>query len=249
MKKALSFLFILALLLTAAPSFAETKHIGPLEFTPESYDLNNGEFWFETDIDGEPTGDSFIMTLYLEDRYEPDEIKSLKKGDTVEVDGKTYTVDVVVIHGWYDSNGDGKTDAGYIFAEDQETAQYILERYGTEISQAPQDLVPTSYEIYFTEDYEGYLAFDIGDDGYCHPVVNDATFRTKIGTVEIPLPLPETFIYHYEVNWTDKEGTAQDFLSDLEVSSQYTSIAWFKDGKLVEARRNDWPAFLKNASD
>jgi hypothetical protein len=80
-------------------------------------------------------------------------------------------------------------------------------------------------------------------------VVNDATFRTKIGTVEIPLPLPETFIYHYEVNWTDKEGTAQDFLSDLEVSSQYTSIAWFKDGKLVEARRNDWPAFLKNASD
>ena len=110
MKKALSFLFILALLLTAAPSFAETKHIGPLEFTPESYDLNNGEFWFETDIDGEPTGDSFIMTLYLEDRYEPDEIKSLKKGDTVEVDGKTYTVDVVVIHGWYDSDGDGKTD-------------------------------------------------------------------------------------------------------------------------------------------
>ena len=130
MKKALSFLFILALLLTAASSFAETKHIGPLEFTPESYDLNNGEFWFETDIDGESTGDSFIMTLYLEDRYEPDEIKSLKKGDTVEVDGKTYTVDVVVIHGWYDSNGDGKTDAGYIFAEDQETAQYILERYG-----------------------------------------------------------------------------------------------------------------------
>ena len=249
MKKALSFLFILALLLTAASSFAEAKHIGPLELTPESYDLDNGEFWFETDIEGEPTGDSFLMTLYLEDRYDPDGIKSLKKGDTVEVDGITYTVDVVVIHGWYDSNGDGKTDAGNVFAKDQETAQYILEKYGTKISQAPQDLVPESYEIYFAEDYEGYLTFDLGDDGSCHPVVNDATFRTEICTVEIHLPLPDTFVYHYEEDWTDKEGTVQDFLYDLEISSRYVSIAWFKDGQLVEARRNDWPAFLKYDSD
>jgi len=245
MKNILSILLILVLILSAGLSCAETKHIGPLELTPESYDLDNGEFWFTTDIEGEATGDSFTMTLYLEDRYEPDEIKNLKKEDTVEVDGKTYTVDVVVIHGWYDSDGDGKTDAGSIFVEDQETAQYMLEKYGTAINKAPQGLVPTSYEICFTEDDEGYLTFDIGGDGYCHPVVNDATFRTKIGTVEIPLPLPETFIYHYESNWTEKEGTASDFLYDLEICSQYTSIAWFKDGKLVEARRNDWPAFLK----
>ena len=249
MKKVLSILLVLALLLPATLSFAETKHIGPLELTPESYDLDNGEFWFAADIEGEPTGDSFLMTLYLEDRYEPEGIKNLKKGDTVEVDGRTYTVDVLVIHGWYDSDGDGKTDAGYVFAEDQETARYMLEKYGTVISEAPRDLDPTSYEIYYTEDDEGYLTFDIGDDGYCHPVINDATFRTEICTVEIPLPLSGNFVYHYEENWTEKEGTVQDFLYDLEISSQYTSIAWFKDGQLVEARRNDWPAFLKYGSD
>ena len=249
MKKILPFLFILALIFTSSLSFAETKHIGPLELTRESYDLDNGEFWFTTDVEGEPSGDSFTMTLYLEDRYDPDEIKNLEKGDTVEVDGKTYTVDIVAIHGWYDSDGDGKTDSGSVFVKDQETAQYMQDHYTTPLKEAPQDLVPESYEIYFTEDYEGYLAFDIGNDGYCHPVVNDATFRTKIGTIEIPLPLPENFVYHYELNWTDKEGTASDFLYDLEICSEYTSIAWFKDGKLVEARRNDWPAFLKDSSD
>ena len=104
-------------------------------------------------------------------------------------------------------------------------------------------------KIYTKEEFDGYIALSIGDDGYCHPVVNDATFRTKIGTVKIPLPLPENFVYHYEEDWTEKEGTVSDFLYDLEFCSQYTSIAWFKDGKLVEARRYDWPAFLKDSSD
>ena len=235
MKKKLSVLFIMALVLAAGFSFAESKHIGPLELTPEICDINNGEFWFVTDIEGEPTGDSFSMTLYLEDRYDIDAIKTLKKDDTVEVDGKIYTVDVVVIHGWYDSDGDGERDAGYTFVEDQETAQYMQEKYETLINKAPEYLLPESYEIYFTEDYEGYLAFNIGDDGYCHPVVNDETFRTKIGAVDIPLPLPENFIYHYEKDWKIREGTARDFLYDLEISSQYNSVARFMDGKLVEA--------------
>ena len=222
MKKILSILSVLALILTAGFSCAEAKHVGPLELTPESYDLDNGEFWFTADVEGEPTGDSFTMTLYLENRYDIDEIRNLEKGDIVEVDGKTYTVDVVVIHGWYDSDGDGKTDAGNIFVKDQETAQYMLEEYKAKINLAPQDLEPSSYEIGFTEDYEDYLSFDIGDDGYCHPVVNDVQFRTKIGTVEIPLPLPENFVYHNEEDWPPKDGTASDFLYDLEFCSEFT---------------------------
>ena len=249
MKKILSILSVLALILTAGFSCAEAKHVGPLELTPESYDLDNGEFWFTADVEGEPTGDSFTMTLYLENRYDIDEIRNLEKGDTVEVDGKTYTVDVVVIHGWYDSNGDGKRDANNIFVKDQETAQYMLEEYKAKINLAPQDLEPSSYEIGFTEDYEDYLSFDIGDDGYCHPVVNDVQFRTKIGTVEIPLPLPENFVYHNEEDWPPKDGTASDFLYDLEFCSEFTSLARFIDGKLVEVRCKDWPAFLKGASD
>ena len=249
MKKILSILSVLALILTAGFSCAEAKHVGPLELTPESYDLDNGEFWFTADVEGEPTGDSFTMTLYLENRYDIDEIRNLEKGDIVEVDGKTYTVDVVVIHGWYDSNGDGKRDANNIFVKDQETAQYMLEEYKAKINLAPQDLEPSSYEIGFTEDYEDYLSFDIGDDGYCHPVVNDVQFRTKIGTVEIPLPLPENFVYHNEEDWPPKDGTASDFLYDLEFCSEFTSLARFKDGKLVEVRCKDWPAFLKGASD
>ena len=247
MKKIQAILSILALILTAGLSFAEAQHTGPLELTPESYDLNNGEFWFVTDIEGEPAGDSFTMTLYLEDRYEPDVIKNLEKDDTVEVDGQTYTVDAVVIHGWYDTNGDGEPDTGSTFVKDQETAQYMMEKYGTAIKEATPDLDVRSYEIYFTDDYEGYLAFDVGDDGYCHPVVNDATFRTKIGTVEIPLPLPENFVYHYEENWKQKEGAAPEFLYDLEISSEYTTVARFEDGRLVEAWRYDWPAFLKSS--
>jgi len=249
MKKNLSILSVLALILTIGLSLAEAKHIVPLELTPESYDLDNGEFWFTTDVEGEPTGDSFTMTLYLENRYDLDEIKNLEKGDTVEVDGKTYTVDVVAIHGWYDSNGDGKRDANNIFVKDQETARYMLEEYYFVVIQAPQDLVPSSYEIGFTEDYENLLSFDIGDDGYCHPVVSDVTFRTKIGTVEIPLPLPGNFVYHNEEDWPLKDGTVSDFLYDLEFCSEYTSIAWFKDGKLVEVRCKEWPAFLKGSSD
>ena len=247
MKKILAVLFILALILTAGLSLAEAKHIGPLELSADSYDLDNGEFWFTTDVKGEPTGDSFTMTLYLEDRYNIAEVEALKPEDTVEIDGETYTVEAVVIHGWYDSDGDGKLDTGDITVREPELAQYLYDRYETVVSD--RELVPDSYEIYTKEEFDGYIALSIGDDGYCHPVVNDATFRTKIGTVKIPLPLPENFVYHYEEDWTEKEGTVSDFLYDLEFCSQYTSIAWFKDGKLVEARRYDWPAFLKDSSD
>lgn len=234
MKKILSVLFILALILTAGLSLAEAKHIGPLELTADSYDLDNGEFWFTTDVKGEPTGDSFTMTLYLEDRYNIAEVEALKPEDTVEIDGETYTVEAVVIHGWYDSDGDGKLDTGDITVREPELAQYLYDRYETVVSD--RELVPESYEIYTKEEFDGYIALSIGADGYCHPLVNDITFRRQIATTEVPLPLPDGFAYHYEENWDHKEGGAQEFLNALTDSGfePYSSIARFKDGKLME---------------
>lgn len=234
MKKILAVLFILALILTAGLSLAEAKHIGPLELSADSYDLDNGEFWFTTDVKGEPTGDSFTMTLYLEDRYNIAEVEALKPEDTVEIDGETYTVEAVVIHGWYDSDGDGEPDTGDITVREPELAQYLYDRYETVVSD--RDLVPEAYEIYTKEEFDGYIALSIGADGYCHPLVNDITFRRQIATTEVPLPLPDNFVYRYEEDWNDKEGGAQEFLGAIADCSfdPHSSVARFKDGKLTE---------------
>lgn len=81
MKRLLSILFALALVLAVSlfPAGAET--VRPLAITQDSYDPGNGEFWLDMD-DVESPGSSLTMTLYLEDRYSPDDIKNLRNGDT-----------------------------------------------------------------------------------------------------------------------------------------------------------------------
>ena len=235
MKKALSVLFAVILVSAAGLSLAEAKHVRPLELSPDSYDLNNGEFWFEAEAEDGAAGGSFTMALYLEDRYSIAEVEALMPDDTVEVNGETYTVEAVVIHGWYDSDGDGQTDTGDITVRDPEVAQYLYDKYETVTTD--RELVPSSYEIYTKEEFDGYIALSIGTDGYCHPLVNDMTFRRQVGTVEITLPLPEGFAFHYEEDWKVKDGGAQEFLAALAEYGfePYSSSARFEDGKLVEA--------------
>ena len=235
MKKTISFLLAMLLVLSAGLSIAEGKHVRPLELPTDIVNPENGEFWFETDPDAKANGDSFTITLYAEDRYSIAEAEALEQGDTVEVNGKTYTVDAVVIHGWYDSDGDGDLDTGDITVKDPEMAQYLLEKYETAVSD--EELVPTAYEIYTKEDFEGYISLSIGSDGYCHPIVNDETFRRKVGTAEVPLPLPEGFRYHYEVDWKSYEGGAKEFTDHLTGIGFYAdcSLARFEGGKLMEA--------------
>ena len=234
MKRALAVLFAVILVSVSGLSAAEAKHVRPLELSPDSYDLNNGEFWFEAYAEDGAAGGSFTMGLYLEDRYSIAEVEALMPNDTVEVNGETYTVEAVVIHGEYDSDGDGELDTGDIAVRDPEIAQYLYEKYET----MPTDLelVPESYEIYTKEEFDGYVAFSIGTDGYCHPLVNDMTYRRQAGTVEITLPLPEGFAFHYEENWDDKDGGAQEFLDALAECGfdSFSSFARFEDGKLVE---------------
>ncbi len=185
MKKALPFLLTLALIFMAGLSPAAADAVRPLEITQESYDLDNGEFWFSMDAVDNPGNSPLTMTLYLEDRYSLTEIENLHQGDTIEVDGKTFTVGLVVIHGWYDSDGDGENDTGSITVKDPGQVKDLLDKYRLEISE--HELVPSSYEIYTQEEFDGYIAFTVGDDGFCHPLVNDRPCRTQIGTAEIPL--------------------------------------------------------------
>ena len=114
MKRALAVLFAVILVSVSGLSAAEAKHVRPLELSPDSYDLNNGEFWFEAYAEDGAAGGSFTMALYLEDRYSIAEVEALMPNDTVEVNGETYTVEAVVIHGEYDSDGDGEPDIGDI---------------------------------------------------------------------------------------------------------------------------------------
>lgn len=237
MKKSLLILLTLALVLTAGLSVAETVIVHPLEIKQNDYDLDNGEFWFETDDVDNPGSGLLTMALYLEDRYNLAEIENLRQGDTIEFKGKTYTVELVVIHGWYDSDGDGEYDRGSITVKAPDQVKYLLDKYELEIS--AYELEPSSYEIYTQEEFDGYIAFTVGNNGFCHPLINDITFRTLIGTVEIPLPLPEGFACHIVDEFGDSDienGTAQDFLDALEYGfDRYSDMVRFEDGKLMEA--------------
>lgn len=142
----------------------------------------------------------------------------------------------MVIHGWYDSDGDGEYDRGSITVRNPDQVKDLLEKYKLKISE--YELDPESYEIYTQEEFDGYIAFTVGSDGFCHPLVNDVSFRTLVGTVEIPLPLPEGFVCHIIDEFGDSDienGTAQDFLDALEYGcDRYEDIVRFEDGKPLE---------------
>lgn len=243
MKKALSLLLTLSLLLASALSFAEPVHVRPLEITEDSYDLDNGEFRVDMDISDDLGDGPLTMDLYLKDRYSLAEIENLRPGDTVEVLGKTYTVELLIIHGWYDSDGDGDYDTGTITVKDPEQVKDLLDKHELVISD--EELVPSSYEIYTREDFDGYIAFTVGENGLCHPLINDETFCTQVGTVQVPLQLPEGFVCHIFYEFNDSEdienGTARDFLTAvLDGLNRYNDTVRFEDGKLVEAWITRW---------
>ena len=243
MKRFLSVLLTLALVLAAGLALAETAAVRQLEITQESYDLDNGEFRFEMDAVENPGSGPLTMTLYLENRYSLDEIENLRRGDTINVEGETFTVEMVVIHGLYDSDGDGDYDTGSITVKDPDQVKDLLDKYELEISD--HELYPTSYEVYTVQDFDGYIAFTVGDDGFCHPLINDETLYTLIGTVKIPLPLPEGFTCHIVYQFGDSDdienGTAQDFLNALARGCEcHSSVARFEGGQLVEVWLSIW---------
>ena len=97
MKKYGWFGLILCLMLIVGmgPAAAETagQEIVPLEITEEDLDLENGEFRLTIEDTDKIISDGyFTAVLYMEDRYDPAQIESLKAGDRVRVNGAWYTV-------------------------------------------------------------------------------------------------------------------------------------------------------------
>ena len=125
---------------------AEAKTVCPLETAPDSYDLANGSFCAGVENPETISEGHFTLTLALEDRYAAEEIAALEPGDTVVVNGKEYTVELVVIHGAYDEDGDGEYESSCTTVRDAEKYRDIIDRLELAID-GEKEIVPEGYEV------------------------------------------------------------------------------------------------------
>ncbi len=87
---------LLAVVFTSCAAAAEIR---PLEINPDETDLNNGTFCLAiSDPDRIDDGGFFTAELFLEDRYDAGQVKSLAPGDTVWINGTAWTVGEVDVH-------------------------------------------------------------------------------------------------------------------------------------------------------
>ena len=111
--------------------------------------------------------------------------------------GKEYTVELVVIHGEYDEDGDGEYDGSTTTVRDAEKYRDIIDRLELDITEDPdREIVPYTYEVCAKGEYDS-LSFLVDKDAGCHAVINDCTLFTVVGTTEVRLPLPDSFAYYY----------------------------------------------------
>ena len=91
---------VLVLLLTlCVAACAHAADIRPQDPDHNDIDLNNGTFCLTVkDADRITDGGYFTAALYLEDHYDGQQIEALTAGDTVLVNGQTWTVQEVIPH-------------------------------------------------------------------------------------------------------------------------------------------------------
>ena len=175
-------LLLAALLLGLAVGtvFAEgaAQEIVPMEIKEEDLDLENGSFCLQIeDRDRIIPEGYFTAALYLEDRYDPEQIESMKAGDRVLVNGEWFTVSEVVIH--EDEVFDGADENG-----------------STETDETSPKRRIRIYEIYTEEEFWGYITFEPAAEEFYIAVENDWNPITLVKKVKIMLPLPDAFVYH-----------------------------------------------------
>ena len=224
----------LALLLSAA--CARAAEIRPLPVDPAEIDLNNGEFCLTVkDGDKAEREGWFTAELFVEEHFDAEQIKALAPGDTVVVDGRTWTVKEVVIHGDED---DGDEDYVEEEAEDAEAYAHADEEAGG----AGNYL---SYEIYTEEEFFGYIAFwPMG--GIYTSVVNDWTPLIPVGEVKVTLPLADGFRYvTYEGGEETDPAGAEEFLRKIAEDGDrfiaYNTDCVFENGMLTQVTHSDYP--------
>jgi len=94
----LGLLACLILALAAGMAAAETaqQEIVPMEIAQDGQVPENGTYRLTIeDTDQIITGGYFTAVLYLEDRYNPEQMENMKAGDRVQVNGEWYTVNKV----------------------------------------------------------------------------------------------------------------------------------------------------------
>lgn len=224
---------------------AEAKTVSPLEPDPGSYDLANGEFCAGVDDPSTIPEGHFTLTLALEDRYAAEEIAGLEPGDTVVAGGKEYTVELVVIHGEYDEDGDGEYDGSTTTVRDAEKYRDIINRLELDITEDPdRKIVPYAYEVCAKDEYDPPV-FHVNQDAGCYAVINDCTLFTVVGTTEVRLPLPDSFAY-YSFSAGEENGPlpAETFLEDVATRNNfnpYNTSVKMDNGLPVRIDHSDYP--------
>ena len=224
---------------------AEAKTVSPLEHAPDSYDLANGEFCAGVDDPSTIPEGQFTLTLALEDWYAAEEIAGLEPGDTVVAGGKEYTVELVVIHGEYDEDGDGEYDGSTTTVRDAEKYRDIIDRLELDITEDPdREIVPYTYEVCAKGEYDS-LSFLVDKDAGCHAVINDCTLFTVVGTTEVRLPLPDSFAYYY-FSAGEENGPlpAETFLEDVTTYGSfnpYNTNVRMENGLPVRIDHSSYP--------
>lgn len=187
----------------------------------------------------------FTLSLYTEILYNLEDIENMKPGDSVFVNGETYTVGSVQIHGMVDSDGDGDPDLGCVFVKDlnQEIRDLLDNRelvVDGDLSEAPDSFVLTAYELCMTEEFYGYIVFEPVSETECRSVVNDWSPCEYLGDVTVSLPLPDDFVFLDDMG---NELNADAFLEDISEAwySPYNSYAWFEQGQLIKVSHSDYP--------
>ena len=111
---------LLALACTACASAAEIR---PIPVDHDGVDLSNGKFELTIrNVNRIENGDFFTAVLYLEDRYDGEQIQNLAPGDTVYADDRKWTVKDVVIHKDEETPDD---PAAYEIYPEEETGSYL----------------------------------------------------------------------------------------------------------------------------
>ena len=184
------------------------------------------------------------LSLYEEDLYDRAAVEGLRSGDAVIVQDAAYTVELIVIHGRYDSDGDGEWDMSCVLIDGLDDSRELQDRHEIvvdgDLSDAPENFVPTAYELITAEDFDGYIVFEPVSDTACRAVVNDWSPCGRLGGVTVQLPLPDSFVY---LDYIDEEGDAQAFLDDVseEWYTPYNTSALFENGALVRVSHSDYP--------
>ena len=237
-------LVLCALLLLCTAGTALAARVEPLPAGPEDTDFSNGEF--EVQITEKEADRTLGLKLYRTDRYDAEQIQQLEPGDTVVVNGREVTVLLVVIHGYYDEDGDGEEDGYSTTVRNAEQYADLLEQLEIEIG--TEEIEPSAYEVIpADEDAYLYVVFRDSGEGYFTAEVEDWTPVTFVGETEAALPLPDNFVfYDYPGGDDPQEGTWEDLIEALrrsgpEYFSPYNTRIVLRDGLPAEVHNRSYP--------